>query len=188
VKITIVGLALLTTLLGIAGCRNANDVPEKVPAPTWTYLNQGWTEAERQQFYTTPQGSYLLPYEWFLNLEQPANDRLFRADDYMERFRYLVNPKSTSNPDGLPVGFAKEAPPVGPDGQRNETVLLRPFMGPNAKATDFPKPNAWLGLTCAACHTTQLSYKGTTLRIDGGPTLADFNEFIASLTTALQLT
>ena len=40
----------------------------------------------------------------------------------------------------------------------------------------------------AACHTTQFTYKGTSLRIDGGPTLADFNEFIANLNTALQLT
>ena len=187
-KTTLAVLALFTTLFGIAGCHWTNEQPEKDAPPKWTYLNQGWTEAERQQFYTTPQGSYLLPYEWFLYLEQPANDRLFRADEYMERFRYLVNPKNPSNPDGLPVGFAKEAPPVGPDGQRNETVLLRPFMGPNAKDADFPKPNAWLGLTCAACHTTQLSYKGITLRIDGGPTLADFNEFISTLITALQLT
>ncbi len=160
----------------------------KAEALPWTYLDQGWSEDERQQFYTTPQGSYLVPYEWFLNLEQPASEKPFCSEEYMERFRYLPNRNKKANPDGLPVGFVKESPPLGADGKRNETVLLRPFMGPNAKDSDFPKPEAWLGLTCAACHTTQFTYKGTSLRIDGGPTLADFNEFIANLNTALQLT
>jgi hypothetical protein len=153
-------------------------------AAPWTYLDQGWSEEQRQQFYTTPQGSY----EWFLNLEQPGANKLFCSEEYMERFRYLPNRNKKTNPDGLPVGFVKESPLEGPDGKRNETVLMRPFMGPNANESDFPKPQAWLGLTCAACHTTQLSYKGATLRIDGGPTLADFNEFIAYLNAALQLT
>jgi hypothetical protein len=188
-KTTIVGLfcgVLVFTLLSWLG--TAREPAKGAAAAPWTYLDQGWSEDQRQQFYTTPQGSYLLPYEWFLHLEQPGADRPFRSEDYMERFRYLPNRNPKTNPDGLPVGFVKESPPLGLDGKRNETVLMRPFMGPNAKDSDFPRPQAWLGLTCAACHTTQLTYKGTTLRIDGGPTLADLNEFIASLNVALQLT
>ena len=35
------------------------------------YLSQGWSGADRTMFYTTSQGSQLLPYDWFLALEQP---------------------------------------------------------------------------------------------------------------------
>jgi hypothetical protein len=140
------------TLLNWLGTARELDRPAEA-APR-SYLDQGWTEEQRLLFYTNPQGSYLLPYEWFLHLEQPGADKPFRSEEYMEPFRYLPNRNEKTNPDGLPVGFVKESPPVGPDGERNETVLMRPFMGPNAKASDFPKPQAWLGLTCAACHTT----------------------------------
>ena len=34
------------------------------------YLDQGWTEQQRQTFYQTPQGSYLVPLKWYLSLEK----------------------------------------------------------------------------------------------------------------------
>src|SRR5262245_61951168 len=37
------------------------------------WLEQGWTNDERQDFYFTAQGSELLPYDWFLVLEMPKN-------------------------------------------------------------------------------------------------------------------
>ena len=39
------------------------------------YLDQGWSADERIQFYYTSQGSQLIPYDWFLALEQPDGFR-----------------------------------------------------------------------------------------------------------------
>ncbi len=36
------------------------------------YLDQGWDEADSLWFYNTTQGSGLLPYDFFLVLEQPG--------------------------------------------------------------------------------------------------------------------
>lgn len=127
------------------------------------YLNQNWNEEERQRFYFTPQGSYLLPYEWFLALEQPDNDQSFTSPQNIERFGYLSDDKAYTpgNPDGLPIGFAKE--PVN-------------------------NGEAWVGMTCAACHTGEIRYQGQTLRIDGAPSLSDFTSFEQGLIKALQVT
>ena len=127
------------------------------------YLDQGWTEAERNQFYFTPQGSYLIPYAWYLALEQAQNSKPFNSAKYIDRVGYLVDEKaySASNPDGLPVGFAREPVANG---------------------------DAWLGYTCAACHTGEVQFKGKAIRVDGAPTLADFTQFNQGLVDALQAT
>ena len=46
---------------------------------TPVYLEQGWDEASSLWFYNTTQGSGLLPYDFFLVLEEPSADRLFRC-------------------------------------------------------------------------------------------------------------
>ncbi|NKB37558.1 MAG: hypothetical protein GKR93_10370 [Gammaproteobacteria bacterium] len=43
------------------------------------YLEQNWESSDRDYFYYTDQGSRLLPYDLFLNLEQADNDELFRS-------------------------------------------------------------------------------------------------------------
>lgn len=57
--------------------------------------------------------------------------------------------------DKLPVGFAKTE-------------------GPN-----IPVPQA--GFTCSFCHTTQFSYKGHAIKIDGGPSLQYNSRFLSAL-------
>ncbi|HEY6258435.1 MAG TPA: di-heme-cytochrome C peroxidase [Xanthobacteraceae bacterium] len=120
------------------------------------FLSQGWSSADRAFFYTTSQGSQLMPYEWFLALARPNSDVLFRADS-LTRFGYLPNPDKTNNPDGLPVGFVKDS---GDNGD-------------------------WIGMTCAACHTGQMKFAGKTLQIDGAPTDADMWALISELGSAL---
>ena len=41
------------------------------------------------------------------------------------------------------------------------------------------------GMTCAACHTRQISAEGKAYRIDGGPAIVDFQSFLADLDTAV---
>jgi hypothetical protein len=61
----------------------------------------------------------------------------------------------------MPVGFAR-----GGDGQGR----------------------AWLGFTCAACHTGQVEFKGKKVRIEGGPALADLAGFRNELIAAFKAT
>src|SRR5215470_19969109 len=69
------------------------------------YAKQGWTEDERQAFYTTSQGSHMMPYAYFKALRRLDKDEPFGADQ-LQRYGYLPNEKSAKwNPEGLPVGF-----------------------------------------------------------------------------------
>ena len=78
------------------------------------YLEQNWTEQERQYFYFADQGSRLVPYAYFLQLEQADNNQLFRSDNNMLRFGLITTIKSLRNPDGLPIGFARNKDYMGP--------------------------------------------------------------------------
>jgi hypothetical protein len=127
------------------------------------YIDQGWKPAESMEFYTRTQGSRLLPYSWFIALEQTDNERPFSDPESMNRFRCLLQKKNACNPDGLPVGFAKD---------------------PKRRGGEVD----WIGLNCSACHTNEIHYKGTAYRIDGAPTLTDMNLFLESLAKALRVT
>jgi mono/diheme cytochrome c family protein len=108
------------------------------------YLPQ-WTEADRQTYYFTPQGTQVkgLRYQWFTALEQPFSATPFAVQANLGRFGFLFDDRPTAaNPGHLPVGFTQHLNPA--DGQR------------------------YLDITCAACHTGELRYQGTALRIDGG--------------------
>jgi hypothetical protein len=117
------------------------------------YLSQGWSPAQSMWFYSVSQGSDLIPYDFFLALEQTDTTELFRSDDHMNSYRYLPQQKSISNPDALPVGFVK----------------------------DSYKGHDYVGLTCAACHTNQINVNGTAIRIDGAPAMADMDTFLHDL-------
>jgi len=121
------------------------------------YLDQNWDRYDSVWFYNTTQGSNLLPYQIFLHLEQAKSQELLRSPENMQRLRFLTQKKSHANPDGLPIGFVKNR-----------------YQG-----------NDYVGLTCAACHTGQINYHGTGIRIDGGPSLADVESFLLELEFAL---
>jgi len=136
------------------------------------YLQQGWTADERQQFYHTAQGTRLLPYEWFMALEQPCLKLTacepFSAKTYLGRFGFLESqPDPKLNPDGLPVGFARQ----------------EKFYDPVTKQA-YPV----VGLTCAACHTGELHHGKYAVRIEGGPAMIEIAQFQKALGIALGLT
>lgn len=118
------------------------------------YLEQNWSDEDRQWFYTTPQGSKMIPYSWGMALELPDSDAHWVTT--ATSYGFLPSPVSNRNPDGLPVGIVR-------DGRH-------------------------LGLTCAACHTKQMRYKGTVYQIDGAPTDADFFGFMRGLRDAVKAT
>jgi hypothetical protein len=124
------------------------------------YLDQGWNESESLWFYNTTQGSGLMPYDFFLALEQADSTDLFRANKNMDKFRYLPQKPTFFNPDGLPVGFVKDT-----------------YAGME-----------YMGFTCAACHTGQVNYKGQAIRIDGGSAMADMVGFLVAAEKSLAQT
>ena len=130
---------------------------------------QGWSGKKQHYFWFTGQGSNLIPYAWFLNLEQANNATLFRDFKNINSYGYLPQEKSAPlNLDGLPIGFTKD--------DSLASGLYRKIS------------KKWLGLTCAACHTGQLEYKGRKVLIDGAPAMADFQSFFEDMTTAMRVT
>jgi hypothetical protein len=147
---------LLILLFLIAGstATSANPPPE--------YLDQGWSESQRDSWYTTSQGSRLLPLAWFRTLELPGSGEKLASPSNMRRYGYLASYVKDAN---LPVGFAVDTGP-SPDKSTVE----------------------WVGMTCAACHTGEMTYQGKRFRVDGAPTLADFETFMSDFTAALKAT
>lgn len=138
------------------------------PAPQSVWLEQNWTPAVRTAYHHQSQGTLTIPIPrvWFLALQQPGiapSTGKFSDPAYLERFGFIPSPRSASNPDGLPIGFA---PTTGPD-PRNGQELDR------------------LGFTCAACHTGRIDVGRTSILVDGAPALIDLGEFGAKLGLAL---
>ena len=77
------------------------------------YLEQNWTDSDREFFYYTDQGSRLLPYDLFLHLEQAQSEQLLRAPENILRFGYIPAAVSAANPDGLPIGFTRNGDHMG---------------------------------------------------------------------------
>jgi mono/diheme cytochrome c family protein len=148
-------------------------VPEyKAPPEQKVKLDQNWNESQRHGFHYTPQGTRLLPYEWFMAIEQPCLSIFgcepFHEKTYLARFGFLegdIDPRL--NPDGLPVGFAKQDD----------------FYDPETKGT-----TKVVGLTCAACHTGELYFDKYAVRVEGAPAMIEVAQFQKALGVALILT
>ncbi len=152
------GVVCLFSISCSCSCSGYKKVTKKGDA-----LSQGWSYAESKEFWFTPQGSLLVPYSWYLNLEQAGNQTKFRDDSNMDRLRFLPAEQDGKwNPDALPIGFTKEK-------------------------TNFGN---WemMGLTCAACHTSRIELNGKTVQVEGGPAMADFETFLEELVAALDAT
>ena len=97
-------LAVLMSAVALAEAR-AQQGGMGTTAAAVTYAAQGWSPADRNTFYTTSQGSRMMPYAWFKALRRLDVDQPFAADK-LQRYGYLPNdPSPVSNPEGLPVGF-----------------------------------------------------------------------------------
>lgn len=59
---------------------------------------------------------------------------------------------------------------------------------PDALPVGLARHGDEVGLTCAACHTGQLTYKGTAVRVDGAPALVDIIGFFEQLRASLRAT
>ncbi|MEM9056859.1 MAG: di-heme-cytochrome C peroxidase, partial [Pseudomonadota bacterium] len=159
--------------LAVVGCVGAlvacggDDAPaiatgEAVPgAADVVNLEQGWSAEVQDALWFASFGSELMPYAWFLALEQASGTARFRDDRNLAALGFLPQTATANNPDGLPVGFSRHTDEAGTE---------------------------WVGLTCAACHTGEVHYRGVKLRIDGGQALLDFTAFENGVVDALSAT
>jgi cytochrome c5 len=154
----------LLLALALAACSSAEATDRKSDEDRirseYVTLDQGWNRETRQQFWFAPQGSLMLPYAWFLALELPASTQLLASRVNMERYNFIPMPASALNPDALPIGFSRE---------RHEG-------------------QAFVGLTCAACHTAQLRLGGARVIVEGAPASANVNAFGNEFNEALRTT
>ncbi len=166
-------------------------LPNMPAIKTARWLDQNWSTEDRHWFHHVSQGTktFPVPYAWFVALEQPrihlfSRPGLLSDTDYLERFGFIPSPKTidtdkatllrygyadsaeaptstqslsgkwpVENFDGLPVGFAR-------------------LTGATDPATGAALPDM-IGLTCAACHSGSIHYKGTSIRYDGGPAMVN---------------
>ena len=147
-------------------------IPEYREPEQVVELTQGWSDAQRFQFHHTAQGAKLVPFAWFMALEQPCFKlsacEKFSDPKYLSRFGFLPSKHDDAlNPGTLPVGFAYEKD------------FHDPIAGKNYPA---------LGLTCAACHTGELHYGKYAVRIEGGPAMIEVTQFQKALGLAMGFT
>jgi hypothetical protein len=177
-------------------------LPDRAPIKEAYWLDQNWSTEDRHWFHHASQGTatFPVPYAWFVALEQPGirlftQPGLLKDSNYLERFGFLPSPKSidmdetslrrfgysassdartepawasvpglqptpVENFDGLPVGFAR----------------MTGATNPGTGVAESDK----IGLTCAACHTGHVSYKGVSVRFDGGPAMVDLRKLEAA--------
>ena len=131
-------------------------------------LPQNLNCQDRQEYWFTDQGSQLIPYVWFLHLEQAGSQAKFSDPLNMDRYRYLPQNPTALNPDGLPIGFTKGSAKA------------------NKAYAEISRD--WLGMTCAACHTGQVEFNGAKYLIDGAPSMADFETMMREFVAAMQAT
>ena len=161
-KILLNASLALVVLVQIGNVYGSTYTPENVLDESFISLDQGWDNEDREVFYHDPQGSPILPYKWFLALEQDGSPTLFRDEENMSSFGLINWGKSESNPDGLPIGLTKDLGIYGVE----------------------PK----LGMNCGACHVSQATVNGKKLLIDGGSSHFDFGAFMTALLKSMDST
>jgi hypothetical protein len=144
------------------------ELPEYLQTEKAVWLKQNWTSEQSNWFYHADQGTltFGIPYEWFVALEQPVSlPHIFAVDGrlgdpaYLDRFGFIPD-AAESNAASLPVGLARGGPMPKGSGE--------PWPNPRTRErmTGF-------GLTCAACHTGQFTYRNKAVIVDGGPALTN---------------
>jgi hypothetical protein len=129
------------------------------PSIVRDYRN-GLTTEQKEIFYHVSQGSEIAP--WILltavDVADPGSTTPFVEN--LERYGLLPDPE---RPDGLPVGL---------------TVSSNPFT--------FGMQ--FVGITCAACHVSELHYDGKAVRVDGAPNMFNLQLFYSQAVDALTAT
>lgn len=194
--------------LALGGCSFLPPtLPDRPPVEEVVWLDQNWSDEARFWFHHATQGTSTLPlpYDWFIALEQPSLN-IFRTPgllsdpDYLARFGFISSPRGTDyaaaasedtgrygfrdGPGTFTVPYNPEAFPGNPGGLPVGFAITPGYIDPET-GEDLPDQ---IGFTCAACHTGQMTYQGTNIRIDGGPATTDLGTFRKALGLSLAYT
>ena len=104
-----------------------------------------------------------MPYALLANVVSVKTGKPFLEN--MERFGFIPDAASTSNPHGLPVGVT--------------TVHSRDSSHTGLEMAGF---------NCAACHVGEATFRGKRLLIDGAPSMVDLQSYQVELKDSLEAT
>src|SRR6187200_350793 len=94
----------LLLMLSTTGTASAQQAPSADPV---ILLDQAWSKEDREWYYNFSQGSAVITYDLFLNMEAADSQDLFRNGLSNPRYGLVPQPVSPANPDGLPIGVSK---------------------------------------------------------------------------------
>jgi len=143
---------IAAALILLAACGRKAQQPTGDSETAISYSANGWSQAERDQYYHLPEGSELMPYALLANLKSINTGKPFLQE--MDRFGFLPDHAGSTNPYGLPVGLTVSR-------SRNAGTVGMEIVGFN----------------CAACHVGELIYRGKHVRIDGAPALVNLQGY-----------
>jgi hypothetical protein len=108
-------------------------------------IDQNVDQATLDKLHYSDQGTQLAPAAWLAALEKADGSGKFMSSDNLRGMGFLVDNvvADKMNPYGWPIGISVSDP---------KTTNGIPMAG----------------MTCAICHTGQIEYKGTAVRIEGG--------------------
>jgi hypothetical protein len=146
-----------TALTAAAVAFAASDTPTQ-----FVTIDQNIDQATLQRYHFTDQGTRLIPAAW-LDALLDAKGKRVMDPEVLRRLGFLVDniKVDASNPYGWPIGLTISDP-----------------------KTSGGIPIA--GLTCAACHTGQIEFKGTAVRIEGGQSMIDLAGFAENALGAIK--
>lgn len=178
----------ILTMAVLGGCAQLPDVdPANLKKVEWLDGGPRWNDDARAWFHNTSQGTVTIPipFKWFIALERPSGTGLFSDPEYLGRMGFIRGQHSKYNQtnvagEPLPVGLARLN---GNKKNITRTISSMSYMDdPQTGKLDA------IGLTCAACHTGQINYKGAAIGIDGGGANIDLITFNIKLLEAMILT
>ncbi len=130
----------------------------------------------RKTWYQTDQGSHLVLWEVFNTIEASDSTTLFASRESLTRYRFL-----------FPEQQAFDERYDGRHGERVERDLSQ-YGLPLGFVKDKSQLNRrnYLGFTCAACHTGEVTYQGRRYYVEGGQANADVADFLLELANTLE--
>jgi hypothetical protein len=122
-------------------------------------------QATLHKYHHTDQGTRIVPAAFLAALKTADGNNNVMSRENLTKWGFLYDsgPADTLNPYGWPVGFTVSDPSV-------------------------TKGIPVAGVTCAACHTGQLEYRGAIVRIEGGQANVNLPEFQGALFAAIEAT
>ncbi len=159
-------------------------LPEEKPIQAAHWLDQNWSNDDSQWYHHANQGTDLLPIRWFLAFEQPELS-LFSAPGLLSDSAYLTRMGFIPSEKVQTMGTVAMGPSTGLGWQMSENDAGLPVGFARTKS---PGNEDRVGLTCSACHTGHIEYKGKSIRFNGGPAMLNINLFEQAVSVSILYT